>query len=397
MRGGVREELEHGADAAGCITVHGYNAAGAASYVESGSNAAAAAPASPGLSRERLFRFWRDVSGADDGRVRRTRRSRRSGRRVWEARRRLRTSQNPDAGRRAATTALLHARDAAVPVRHLHMGHVLNYTLGDVSTHFRRRSGSTVAAADGLRLVRPAGRERGDQGGRPSARDHRAQHRDDPRADAPDGLGDRLGPRGLRARAVVLPLDAVAVPEVLRARARLPQGGAGQLVPERPDRARERARRRRPLLALRRDRRGAEHGAVVLQDHRVRRRAARRPARRSTGRSGRRRSSATGSAAPRAPRSSSASTSSTCDIPVFTTRPDTLFGATFFVVAPESPLVDGSSRAPSAEEVQAYARLAGARRTEERAPREKTGVFTGRTRRTRSTASGSRSGSPTTC
>ena len=28
------------------------------------------------------------------------------------------------------------------------------------------------------------------------------------------------------------------------------------------------------------------------------------------------------------------------DIPVFTTRPDTLFGATFFVIAPESPLVD---------------------------------------------------------
>ena len=47
----------------------------------------------------------------------------------------------------------------------------------------------------------------------------------------------------------VLPLDAVAVPEVLRARARLPQGGAGELVPERPDRARERVRRRRPLLS----------------------------------------------------------------------------------------------------------------------------------------------------
>ncbi len=95
--------------------------------------------------------------------------------------------------------------------------------------------------------------------------------------DAPDGLGDRLGPRGLGARAVLLPLDAVAVPEAVRARARLPQGGARQLVPERPDRALERARRRRPLLALRGDRRGAEHGAVVLQDHRVRRRAARRP------------------------------------------------------------------------------------------------------------------------
>ena len=28
------------------------------------------------------------------------------------------------------------------------------------------------------------------------------------------------------------------------------------------------------------------------------------------------------------------------DIPVFTTRPDTLFGATFFVVAPEHPFVE---------------------------------------------------------
>jgi leucyl-tRNA synthetase len=67
------------------------------------------------------------------------------------------------------------------------------------------------------------------------------------------------------------------------------------------------------------------------------------------------------------------------DIPVFTTRPDTLFGATFFVIAPESPLVDqlveGTERA---EEVRAYARVAAARPTEERATREKTGVFTGR-------------------
>ncbi len=172
------------------------------------------------------------------------------------------------------------------------MGHVLNYTLG------RRRHALPPpqrlhgAAADGLRLVRPAGRERGDQGGRPSARDHRAEHRLDRPPDAADRLGDRLGPRGLGARADLLPLDAVAVPEALRARPRLPQGGAGQLVPERPDGALERARDRRPLRALRRDGRGAEHGAVVLQDHRVRRRAARGPATRSTGPSGRRRSSA---------------------------------------------------------------------------------------------------------
>jgi leucyl-tRNA synthetase len=67
------------------------------------------------------------------------------------------------------------------------------------------------------------------------------------------------------------------------------------------------------------------------------------------------------------------------DIPVFTTRPDTLFGATFFVLAPESPLIDklveGTERA---EEVRGYASVAAARPTEERATREKSGVFTGR-------------------
>jgi leucyl-tRNA synthetase len=67
------------------------------------------------------------------------------------------------------------------------------------------------------------------------------------------------------------------------------------------------------------------------------------------------------------------------DIPVFTTRPDTLFGATFFVIAPESPLVDRLTEGlDGAEEVRAYARVAGARPTEEREQREKTGVFTGR-------------------
>jgi leucyl-tRNA synthetase len=62
------------------------------------------------------------------------------------------------------------------------------------------------------------------------------------------------------------------------------------------------------------------------------------------------------------------------DIEVFTTRPDTIFGATFFVVAPEHAFVE----AHASEEAQAYARHAGARRTEERAADQaKTGVFTG--------------------
>ena len=56
----------------------------------------------------------------------------------------------------------------------------------------------------------------------------------------------------------LLPLDAVALPQVLRGGARVSQGGGGQLVPERPDRPRERAGDRRPLRALRLRGRGAQ-------------------------------------------------------------------------------------------------------------------------------------------
>ncbi|HVM57896.1 MAG TPA: leucine--tRNA ligase [Gaiellaceae bacterium] len=67
------------------------------------------------------------------------------------------------------------------------------------------------------------------------------------------------------------------------------------------------------------------------------------------------------------------------DVPVFTTRPDTLFGATFFVLAPEHSLVEQlAERSPHADEIRAYARRAAARKGEERAAAvEKTGVFTG--------------------
>jgi leucyl-tRNA synthetase len=62
------------------------------------------------------------------------------------------------------------------------------------------------------------------------------------------------------------------------------------------------------------------------------------------------------------------------EIPVFTTRPDTLFGATFFVLAPEHELVARID----VPEVQEYVRRAAAKKTEERAAAaEKTGVFTG--------------------
>ena len=69
------------------------------------------------------------------------------------------------------------------------------------------------------------------------------------------------------------------------------------------------------------------------------------------------------------------------DLPVFTTRPDTLFGATFFVLAPEHPLVPQIvAGTPHEEEVLTYARHAAAQPRVERSDpeKEKSGVFTGR-------------------
>ena len=68
-------------------------------------------------------------------------------------------------------------------------------------------------------------------------------------------------------------------------------------------------------------------------------------------------------------------------LPVFTTRPDTLYGATFLALAPEHPLVARITMPDRADEVAAYA--ATARRMSDidraAADRAKTGVFTGAT------------------
>ena len=64
---------------------------------------------------------------------------------------------------------------------------------------------------------------------------------------------------------------------------------------------------------------------------------------------------------------------------VFTTRPDTLFGATFMVLAPEHPLVAALTHADRRAEVEAYVSQAERETEIERlsTEREKTGVFTG--------------------
>src|SRR5689334_5727750 len=64
---------------------------------------------------------------------------------------------------------------------------------------------------------------------------------------------------------------------------------------------------------------------------------------------------------------------------VFTTRPDTIFGATFMVLAPEHPLVDVFTSPDRKAEVDAYRRMVAAKDLVSRkvGEREKTGVFTG--------------------
>ena len=67
------------------------------------------------------------------------------------------------------------------------------------------------------------------------------------------------------------------------------------------------------------------------------------------------------------------------DITVFTTRPDTLFGATFMVIAPEHPLVDALTTPEQSSAIAAY-RAEAARKSDlarQEDAHDKTGVFTG--------------------
>jgi leucyl-tRNA synthetase len=66
-------------------------------------------------------------------------------------------------------------------------------------------------------------------------------------------------------------------------------------------------------------------------------------------------------------------------IRVFTTRPDTLFGATYMVLAPEHPLVDRITTPEQKNAVAEYQRLAASKSDLERTElaKTKTGVFTG--------------------
>ncbi len=64
---------------------------------------------------------------------------------------------------------------------------------------------------------------------------------------------------------------------------------------------------------------------------------------------------------------------------IYTTRPDTLFGATYMVIAPEHPFVERLTTPAQADAVQAYCEAAARKSDLDRTElsKEKTGVFTG--------------------
>ncbi len=149
--------------------------------------------------------------------------------------------------------------------------------------HPRRRplpapaDGRTPSAEpDGLGRVRIARGERGDPERRASPRVHAVQHRADEGAALRARLSLRLVQGARLVRPGLLPVEPVAVPPDVGARARASQDRAGQLVPGLPHRPRQRAGRRRALRALGRSRGDPGSHAVVLQGHRLRREAARR-------------------------------------------------------------------------------------------------------------------------
>ena len=199
--------------------------------------------------------------------------------RVWADEHTWEVSNEPDERPKAYVLEML-----PYPSGEPHIGHLKTYSVGDAVAHFRRRNGYRVLHPMGYDAFGLPAENHAIKTGPAPARVHRGVDRRVPAPVPRVGDLDRLDARVRHARARVLPLDPVDLPAPVRARPRLPQGGGGQVVPQRPDRPGQRAGDRRPLRALRRAGRGAPARAVVLPDHRVRRPAARRHARRSSGR-----------------------------------------------------------------------------------------------------------------
>ncbi len=181
---------------------------------------------------------------------------------------------------RSHAAQVLRARHVPVPVGRRPPRRSPQGLHGDGRGRARQADdGVQRAAGDGLGQLRPARRAPRREERRAPERDHRAQHRDVQVAARQARPQLRLGPRDHDERAALLQVDAVDLRAAVRARARVPRRGVGQLLSRARHRARQRGGPRRQVRRDRRPGREAQAVAVDARDHEVRR----APGRRSRG------------------------------------------------------------------------------------------------------------------